>query len=230
MKEKIEKKLKNGPRGLALMIFLFVLTFIVGSGAGLGTGYYLGKNKGREMAEAQKEEEQQQAKEEVEGGEESESTENGETAELTYTVQEGDTLFAIGLKFNIPWIKIAEANGLTEDSVIEVGQVLKIPGVAGSGESKSFEIDQKKAEGIQSQVDAGQLLWYLDPVSVAKDQIPSTYSISENDRFELKSKNTAEGIAIVEVIHNTKVYQVKLIQPVKKGSDGIWAVESVSRI
>ncbi len=228
MKEKINQKLKSGPRGLALMIFLFVLIFVVGSGAGLGTGYYLGKNKTQPVEEVPEEQNQ----ETEEDSEQEDATGSEETAEETYTVQAGDTLFAIGLKFNTPWTEIAEANGLTEDSVIVEGQVLKIPGLSSSTplESKSFNINQTEAEKIQSQVDSGQLLWYLDPVSVAKEEVPPTYSISKNDRFSLKSKSTAEGIAIVEVIHDTKVYQIKLIQPVKKGSDGIWATESVSRM
>ena len=187
----------------------------------------MGKNKTQSQEQTPEEENQ-----EDESGEESESVEGEESAETTYTVQAGETLFTIGLKFNTPWTKIAEANGLTEDSVIMAGQVLKIPGVSSSNssESKTFTIDRAAAEKIQSQVDSGQNLWYLDPVSVAKEEIPPTYSISKNDRFELKSKNTAEGIAMVEIIHDTKVYQAKLIQPVKKGSDGIWATESISRI
>lgn len=226
MKEKIEKKMKNGPRGLALMIFLFVLIFIIGSGAGLGTGYYLGKNKTQPQEEAPEEQTQ-----ETEEESEQEDTSQSEEAETTYTVQAGETLFTIGLKFNIPWTEIAEANGLSEDSVIMEGQVLKIPGVAStSSESKSFNIDQSEAEKNQAKVDSGQSLWYLNPIAVAKEEIPPTYSISKNDRFELESKNTAEGMALVEIIHDTKVYQAKLIQPVKKGSDGIWATESVSRI
>ncbi len=225
MKERIEKKLKKGPRGLALMIFLFVLIFIIGSGAGLGTGYYLGKNK------TQPQEAPEEQTQEPEEDTEKEDTTESEEAEITHTVQAGETLFTIGLKFNIPWTKIAEANGLSKDSVIVEGQVLKIPGAASTSlESKSFNIDQAKAAENQAKVDSGQSLWYLDPISVAKEEIPPTYSISKNDRFELKSKNTAEGIASVEIIHDTKVYQAKLIQPVKKGSDGIWAIESVSRI
>ncbi len=228
MKEKIEKKIKNGPRGLALMIFLFVLIFIIGSGAGLGTGYYLGKNKTQSQGEAAEE----QTQEPEEESEQEDTSQSEEKAETTHTVQAGETLFTIGLKFNIPWTEIAEANGLSEDSVIVEGQVLKIPGVSSStsSESKSFNIDQAKAVENQAKVDSGQSLWYLDPVAVAKEEVPPTYSISKNDRFELKSKNTAEGMGLVEIIHDTKVYQAKLTQPVKKGSDGIWVTESVSRI
>lgn len=45
----------------------------------------------------------------------------------TYTVQPGDNLFRIGLKFGVSWVEIAEANGLVSPNQIYTGQVLKIP-------------------------------------------------------------------------------------------------------
>jgi len=46
-----------------------------------------------------------------------------------YTVKAGDTMYSIALKYNVNWIKLAEANGLTEQTAnnIKVGQVLVIP-------------------------------------------------------------------------------------------------------
>jgi len=230
MKEKIEKKFKNGPSGFPLMIFLFILVFLIGSGAGLGSGYYLGKKKAQKWAENQSQ--PKQSCEDVKGNKDQKAiNQDLLPAEQTYTVQPGDTLFTVGLKFDMPWTKIAEANGLSEDSVIKVGDVLKIPSeTPTASESKKFTINTEKMGQVQAQVDSGSLSWYLDPVLVAKEKIPPTYSITKNDQYSLKSKNNVEGIAIVEIIHNTKVYQVKLIQPVKKGTNGIWDVESVTRI
>jgi LysM repeat protein len=48
----------------------------------------------------------------------------------SYTVRAGDTLFAIGLRFAVDWRQIAVANGLTENSIIQIGQLLRIPGAA----------------------------------------------------------------------------------------------------
>jgi len=45
----------------------------------------------------------------------------------TYTVEAGDTLYALGLKFKIDWKKIAEANGITDQTALQVGQELIIP-------------------------------------------------------------------------------------------------------
>ena len=226
IEEKIDKKLKKGPAGLGLMILLFILTFMIGVGAGGAGVYYLGKkNQNQTQNQPPSSENESDQDQENASANDNESTE----AETTYTVQTGDTLFTIGLKFNVPWTKIAEANGLTEQSVIKVGQILKIPGQK-SSESKNFEIDKTALSEIQTKVDAGSLAWYLDPVSVAKEQVPSTYNISKDDPYTLKSKNYTEAIAIVEVVHNTKVYQIKLIQPIKQGVGGIWTTESVSAI
>ncbi len=47
---------------------------------------------------------------------------------VTYTVRPGDTLFRIAQRFNISLSILAQANGITNTSLIYVGQVLAIPG------------------------------------------------------------------------------------------------------
>lgn len=47
--------------------------------------------------------------------------------ETTYIVQPGDNLYRIGLRYGLPWVPIAEANGLVNPDQIRVGQELKIP-------------------------------------------------------------------------------------------------------
>ena len=49
------------------------------------------------------------------------------TGSSTYTVQTGDNLFRIGLRFGVPYQQIATANGITDPTKISVGQVLIIP-------------------------------------------------------------------------------------------------------
>lgn len=46
----------------------------------------------------------------------------------TYTVQSGDNLFRIALRFNLTVAQLASANGIANPNVIIVGTVLKIPG------------------------------------------------------------------------------------------------------
>ncbi len=46
----------------------------------------------------------------------------------TYTVQPGDNLYRISLKFGVNMFLLAQLNGITNTNVVYVGQVLKIPG------------------------------------------------------------------------------------------------------
>ncbi|OII61226.1 hypothetical protein BJP40_06780 [Streptomyces sp. CC53] len=50
---------------------------------------------------------------------------------VQYTVAAGDTLWAIGKRFGIPWEHIARANGIVGPYVIHPGDVLDIPGTQG---------------------------------------------------------------------------------------------------
>jgi LysM repeat protein len=53
------------------------------------------------------------------------------TGEIEHTVTAGETLFGIGLQYNVPWLEIAARNGLVDPYIIHVGDVLIIP-VAGA--------------------------------------------------------------------------------------------------
>jgi LysM repeat protein len=49
------------------------------------------------------------------------------TGEVQHTVKSGETLYSIGLLYNVPWPDIAARNGLQDPYVIHVGDVLIIP-------------------------------------------------------------------------------------------------------
>ncbi len=51
----------------------------------------------------------------------------GPTAGGTHEVAPGESLSTIGDLYDVPWLQIAEANGIPEPYVIQVGQVLIIP-------------------------------------------------------------------------------------------------------
>ncbi|MCR1899080.1 peptidoglycan-binding protein [Irregularibacter muris] len=64
-----------------------------------------------------------------EGGKtETSSSENGQkTNSREHTVQSGDSIYVIGEKYGIPVKDILQANNLSESSVLQLGQVIKIP-------------------------------------------------------------------------------------------------------
>ena len=50
----------------------------------------------------------------------------GQTLQKTYTVQSGDTLSAIALKYNTSVEKLVQINNINNPNLIYVGQILKI--------------------------------------------------------------------------------------------------------
>jgi putative FmdB family regulatory protein len=49
-------------------------------------------------------------------------------AGIDYTIQSGDTLGIIGARYGLGWEVLAAANGLDAYSILEVGQVIRVPG------------------------------------------------------------------------------------------------------
>lgn len=62
---------------------------------------------------------------------------------MDYSVQGGDTLLAIGLRYGLPWERIAEANGLNEASLLQIGQSIRIPG---SGNAEVLPVPDVETE------------------------------------------------------------------------------------
>jgi LysM repeat protein len=52
---------------------------------------------------------------------------------LDYTIQPGDTLIAIAVRYGLDWVVIAEVNRLSEESLLQIGQIIRLPGVQGVG-------------------------------------------------------------------------------------------------
>lgn len=152
----------------------------------------------------------------------------------SYTVVEGDTLFGISIKFNVAAEELSKLNNITDANQIKVGQVLKIPKVNSAPTGTKIEIDIEKMQTIQQEVDQGHQPWRLDPVEVVKAEAPASYEFNATDTYTLKSKDIVKGEAEVEV-KKTKTgrvytYSVKLIQPIKKGDSGAWALSLISEV
>ncbi len=98
----------------------------------------------------------------------------------TYTVQPGDNLYRIALRFKTTVAAIQQLNGLTS-AIIRVGQVLKIPG-GGAAATKA----PTSAPGATA-----------TPVPTTSGSIPATYTVQPGDnlyRIALRFKTTVAAI------------------------------------
>ncbi|MBP7332579.1 MAG: LysM peptidoglycan-binding domain-containing protein, partial [Firmicutes bacterium] len=110
----------------------------------------------------------------------------------TYTVQTGDTLFAIAQRYGVTVEAIVQANSITNPNVIFVGQVLTIPGT-GTGETGG-ETGPGEGEtgGGENEVSRriGNLLY-----TISTDK--RTYNRGENVVIALTKTNTGNRDVIL---------------------------------
>ena len=124
--------------------FLYILVVLIAVGAG---SYFIGFNQGREKEILAKRNEIKSLQEKINNSQVkslsnsvSDDQKTSPTSAITnsdssdstnqdeeYIVQDKDTLFTIGLKFDLTWEKIALANNLEENTKLYIGQKLKIP-------------------------------------------------------------------------------------------------------
>lgn len=113
------------------------------------------------------------------------------------------------------------------------GPILQVD--TSSQEVKTGEVALENSsffQELQSKVDQGDQTWRLDPVQVAKNN-GDQYGFIKTDEFKLENKQlTQDGnnkLAFVVASHNGEDYIIQLVQPVKLGSNGIWAIQKIRK-
>lgn len=69
-----------------------------------------------------------------------------------YTIQAGDTLSSIGQRYGVSWQTIAQANGLGEYSVLQLGRQIVLPGV-GSLSQQQSTVSAASAAPVENSID-----------------------------------------------------------------------------
>ena len=152
----------------------------------------------------------------------------------TYTVKAGDTLSPIGQKYSIDWERIADANGLKEPFPLQINQVLVIPKLTAAKTTQVLlTTDPSRARDAQTKSDQGRDSWRTDPLATAKLEQAGLFGLSETADYRLSTPVTDQGTAVVTATRligsSTQTYEIALIQPVTKGTTGIWAIQSVTK-
>jgi LysM repeat protein len=99
---------------------------------------------------------------------------------MTHLVQYGDTLYKIAIKYGVTMDEIAKANGLSNASLIKVGQTLVIPGLSLPGESA-------EGETVENPLIAGAPTTHIVQPGETLASIANRYGITLSDL--LKSNN-----------------------------------------
>ena len=90
----------------------------------------------------------------------------------------------------------------------------------------NITIDIEKAKSTQEEVDNGHRPGLLDPHQVSYEFLETQLNIAGDKVQEMRDiKDTGNGKIIQVTLSDGKVLQLYLIQPVKKGSTGIWQVQ-----
>lgn len=69
---------------------------------------------------------------------------------MTYTVKRGDTLYGISNQHGVSVTDLANTNNLTTNSILKIGQTLKIPPKEGSNPNTTFLYTVKKGDSLYS--------------------------------------------------------------------------------
>lgn len=101
---------------------------------------------------------------------------------IDYTVVAGDTLIGIGVRFGVDWPLIAAANGLTEGSLLQIGQVLRIPG-ANTAAPSAAEVTQivARQEDATAIIPAGSYKSYFVQPGDTLSGIAARFGVSWRD-------------------------------------------------
>lgn len=149
----------------------------------------------------------------------------------TYTVAAGDTLYPIGLKHDIAWERIADANGLTEPYVLQIGSNLIIPKLTATKETQiAFTADLSRARIAQARVSQGSDAWRTDPLSIAKLEHTGAFGLNQDADFRLMNQTETAAAVVATRLSGSlaKTYRIALSQPADQGVSGIWAIQSIT--
>ena len=108
---------------------------------------------------------------------------------LDYEIIPGDTLLAIAYRYGLDWTVIARANDLHEDTLLQIGAHIRLPGVEGVGgaresaeESTQEEISTTEAEPVEvvadNQTETGFMRLYTVQPGNTLVEIAALYDIS----------------------------------------------------
>ena len=167
-----------------------------------------------------------------------------------YTVQKGDTYYSISKKYNISLQELYSANGIDENDVLKVGQVLKIPGKStGENTSEKSTTTVSTAKTSNYEVVAGDTLYSISKkFGTTVDNLRSLNGLTESsvlkigqvlkvpttEKVATTTGSSSAGSTKTEIKQNTSVTPAVPLEDVrtydtnKKGNVNlVWPVKAL---
>lgn len=146
-----------------------------------------------------------------------------------YEIQRGDTLWGVARKFNTSVQAIIEANGLSEDAVLQIGQKILLPTTLTTPVQKN-----ETSTTIVHIVKQGESLWLISRFyGVSIKSIMDANGLNERSVLRVGMKLAIPGIAVSKVTSRTKgtsgsptQYETYHIQP----GDTLWVLARRFRV
>lgn len=167
-----------------------------------------------------------------------------------YTVQKGDTYYSISKKYNISLQELYSANGIDENDVLKVGQVLKIPGKStGENTSEKSTTTVSTAKTSNYEVVSGDTLYSISKkFGTTVDNLRSLNGLTESsvlkigqvlkvpttEKVATTTGSSSAGSTKTEIKQNTSVTPAVPLEDVrtydtnKKGNVNlVWPVKAL---
>lgn len=110
---------------------------------------------------------------------------------LDYTVQPGDTLLGIAIRYGLDWQDIAIANNLGEDDLLQIGQVLHVPSIGGIGGPVETTVSAAVAGKQRHTVTAGDTLFTIAlRYNITWQEIAAVNGLHEYDLLQIGQEIT----------------------------------------
>jgi len=143
------------------------------------------------------------------------------SSEAVYQVKAGDTLWGISRKFNIPISSLLKANGLSEKSVLRVGQKIVLPS------SGKESVTLAASSSVTHIVKEGESLWLISRLyGVDMDSIMKANHLTANSILSIGMKLTIPQVRVASASAKEESYEVYRIQ----SGDTLWGISRRYRV
>ena len=105
---------------------------------------------------------------------------------MDYTVEPGDTLLGVAIRYGLDWQDIAIANAMTENDLLQIGQVLRLPSIGGIGGAVETTTTGAVAGKQRYTVSAGDTLFTIAlRYHIAWEEIAAVNGLQEFDLLQI---------------------------------------------